>query len=68
MGLNTRYRALSHFAERIPLLNPRDFMEFHKDEKICPYGTDLDTAMAAGNILGIMFEIEGYQERVLNER
>jgi type III pantothenate kinase len=61
LGLNTRYRALSYFAERIPLLNPRDFMESHKDEKICPYGTDLDTAMAAGNILGIMFEIEGYQ-------
>ncbi len=61
LGLNTRYRALSHFAERIPLLNPRDFIESHKDEKINPIGTDLDTALAAGNILGIMFEIEGYQ-------
>ncbi len=61
LGLNTRYRALSHFAERIPLLNPRDFMESHKEKKISPIGTDLDTAMAAGNILGIMFEIEGYQ-------
>lgn len=61
LGLNTRYRALSHFTERIPLLNPREFMESHKEEKISPIGYDLDTALAAGNILGIMFEIEGYQ-------
>ena len=61
LGLNTRYRALSHFTERIPLLNPREFMDSHKDEKISPIGFDLDTAMAAGNILGTMFEIEGYQ-------
>ena len=61
LGLNTRYRALGHFAERIQLLNPRDFIESHKEEKISPIGFDLESAMAAGNILGIMFEIEGYR-------
>lgn len=60
LGLNTRYKALSHFTQRIPLLNPNEFLESHKGEEISSIGFDLDTAMAAGNILGIMFEIQGY--------
>lgn len=60
LGLNTRYKALSHFTQRIPLLNPNDFLEKHKSQDISPIGMDIDTAMAAGNILGIMFEIQGY--------
>lgn len=60
LGLQTRYRALSHFTRKIPLLNPNDFLAEHRMEEISTIGYDLDTALAAGNILGIMFEIRGY--------
>ncbi|MDD2594256.1 MAG: type III pantothenate kinase [Bacteroidales bacterium] len=60
LGLNTRYKALSYYTQRIPLLNPNDFLEKHNVLEISTIGTDLDTSLAAGNILGIMFEIQGY--------
>ncbi|MCF0177620.1 MAG: type III pantothenate kinase [Bacteroidales bacterium] len=55
LGLNTRYRALNYFTKRIDLCDPYLFL----DRKIDCIGYDLDTALAAGNILGIKFEIEG---------
>ncbi|MCF0164505.1 MAG: type III pantothenate kinase [Bacteroidales bacterium] len=60
LGLNTRYRALSVFTKKIPLLNPNTFLAFNDIKNISTIGFDLDTALAAGNILGIIFEIEGY--------
>lgn len=60
LGLNTRYRALSHFTERIPLLSPTDYLKENDIKDISSVGYDLPTALAAGNILGIIFEIEGY--------
>lgn len=56
LGLMTRYRAISSFTQRIELCNPVLFM----DKSISCIGTNLDEALAAGNILGIKFEIEGY--------
>ncbi|MCF0173466.1 MAG: type III pantothenate kinase [Bacteroidales bacterium] len=60
LGLATRYRALAHFTQKIPLLRPMDFMKNHTLGDISTVGYDLDTALASGNILGIKFEIEGY--------
>lgn len=60
LGLNTRYRALSHFTRKIPLIEPQTILAQGDINTISTIGYDLDTAMAAGNILGIKFEIEGY--------
>ena len=60
LGLQTRYRALSHYTARIPYLNPEEFLSGKSLGDISCVGYDLDTALAAGNILGIMFEIKGY--------
>lgn len=60
LGLRTRYRALSHYTAKIPYLNPDDFLDSHDIRNIDCIGYDLDTALAAGNILGIVFEIKGY--------
>ena len=60
LGLNTRYRALSHFTRKIPLIEPQTILSKGDISTISTIGYDLDTALAAGNILGIKFEIEGY--------
>jgi len=60
LGLNTRYRALSHYTAKIPYLDPEEFLKNNDICKIDCAGYNLDTALAAGNILGIMFEIQGY--------
>ncbi len=60
LGLNTRYRALSHFTRKIPLCSPNTILDKMSINEISTVGYDLDTALAAGNILGIKFEIEGY--------
>ena len=60
LGLNTRYRALSHFTHKIPVCSPDVILNQTNINEISTIGYDLDTALAAGNILGIKFEIEGY--------
>jgi len=60
LGLNTRYRALSHFTRKIPLCSPDVILDKMSINDISTIGFDLDTALAAGNVLGIKFEIEGY--------
>ena len=60
LGLNTRYRALSHFTRKIPLIEPQTVLAKGDITTISTIGYDLDTAMAAGNILGLKFEIEGH--------
>lgn len=60
LGLNTRYRALSHFTRKIPLVEPQTVLAAGDINTISTIGYNLDTALAAGNILGIKFEIEGY--------
>ena len=62
LGLNTRYRALTHFTRKIPLCNPQTVLAKGDINTISTIGYDLDTALAAGNILGIKFEIEGYMK------
>lgn len=56
LGLQTRYRAISHFTKRIPLCNPEKYI----GKPISCTANNLDDALAAGNILGIKFEIDGY--------
>ncbi|MBP5211114.1 MAG: type III pantothenate kinase [Bacteroidales bacterium] len=56
LGLMTRYRAIQHFAARIDLRDPSKYI----GRPISCYANNLDDALAAGNILGIKFEIEGY--------
>ena len=56
LGLNTRYRALSHFTRKIPVCNPQTVLSAGDINTISTIGYDLDTALAAGNILGIKFE------------
>ncbi|MBO4558317.1 MAG: type III pantothenate kinase [Bacteroidales bacterium] len=60
LGLNMRYRALSHFTSKIPLVEPQTILAKGDINTINTIGYDLDTALASGNILGIKFEIEGY--------
>ena len=60
LGLNMRYRALSHFTGKIPLCEPQTILAKGDINTISVVGYDLDTALASGNILGIKFEIEGY--------
>ena len=60
LGLNMRYRALSHFTGKIPLCEPQTILAKGDINTISEVGYDLDTALASGNILGIKFEIEGY--------
>ena len=52
----TRYRAIQHFAARIDLRDPSRYI----GKPIAYAANNLDDALAAGNILGIKFEIEGY--------
>lgn len=60
LGLQTRYKALSHFTAKIPYINPDEYLERNDICTISTVGFNLESALAAGNILGIMFEIEGY--------
>lgn len=60
LGLTTRYRALSDYTRKIPVLDPHDILSRGDINTLSTVGYNLDTALAAGNILGIKFEIEGY--------
>lgn len=63
LGVATRYKALSHFTQRIPLISPKEYLKTHKIQEISTIGFNLDSAMAAGNILGTVFEVEGFIAR-----
>ena len=52
LGLTSRFRALNTFTKRLPLIKPVD--NFPK------IGVDTGTAMTAGVVLGLIFEVEGY--------
>lgn len=60
LGLTARYRALSDCTCKIPVLDPHDILAKGDINTLSSVGYDLDTALAAGNILGIKFEIEGF--------
>lgn len=52
LGLTSRFRALNTFTKRLPMIKPvEDFPEI---------GVDTGTAMTAGVVLGLIFEVEGY--------
>ena len=52
LGLTSRFKALNTFTKRLPIIKPvEDFPEI---------GVDTGTAMTAGVVLGLIFEVEGY--------
>ena len=51
-GMQMRFKALHHFTGKLPLVHPEGRMEL--------MGKNTDTAMRAGVLKGIEYEIEGY--------
>ncbi len=52
LGLRTRFKALNRYSRSLPLVNTPN--------EIQKIGTDFDSSVAGGAVMGIMFEIEGY--------
>ena len=52
LGLTSRFRALNTFTKRLPLIRP--------EENFPLVGVNTSTAMTAGVVLGLIFEVEGY--------
>ncbi len=52
LGLTSRFRALNQFTKRLPFIKPI--------ENIPQYGVDTNSAMSAGIVFGLKFEVEGY--------
>ena len=52
LGLTSRFRALNTFTKRLPLIKPV--------ENFPKIGIDTGTALTAGVVLGLIFEVEGY--------
>lgn len=53
-GMTTRFKALNHFTKKLPLVT--------EDDEIPFIGTDTETAIQAGVINGIIYEMDGYIE------
>jgi type III pantothenate kinase len=51
-GLTTRFRALNHFTGKLPLVNETEDVPF--------IGNNTETAIIAGVVNGIIFEMDGY--------
>ncbi|MDR0429905.1 MAG: type III pantothenate kinase [Tannerellaceae bacterium] len=51
-GMTTRFKALEHFTSKLPLVEETD--------AIPPIGTDTKTAIQAGVVNGICYEMDGY--------
>jgi type III pantothenate kinase len=51
-GLQTRLRALNHYTDRLPLVEP--------DARFLPMGNNTETAIRSGVMQGIVYEVEGY--------
>lgn len=51
-GLSTRFKALHHYTKKLPLLSEEDEIPF--------IGTSTKTAIQAGVVTGMIFEIDGY--------
>ena len=57
-GLTTRFRSLNEYTQLLPLLTPPDETK--------SIGTSTTTAIEAGVVLGLIFEIEGYTKQYSN--
>lgn len=51
-GMTTRFRALCHFTRKLPLVTERDDIPL--------IGTSTETALQAGVVNGIVYEMDGY--------
>lgn len=54
LGVNMRFKALSHFTGRLPLI------KWDGDLKLIPKGVDTSTAIQNGVLQGIINEVEGF--------
>jgi type III pantothenate kinase len=62
-GLTTRFRSLHEFTSKLPLLEVDS--ENEKEEKEIPLiGTSTETAIRAGVVRGLVYEIDGYIESI----
>lgn len=59
-GLNMRLKAMNMFTKKLPLLEPK------LEEKLL--GVDTESAMLAGVLRGIEFEIEGYISKISEKK
>ena len=55
-GMITRFRALHHFTEKLPLVD--------EEEQIPLVGTTTETAIQAGVVNGIVYEMDGYIDTI----
>ena len=63
MGLNTRYRALGLLTDKIPTFSPFDRLSKQNVGQIPAVGNDTSDHLAAGNIVGLKFELQGFIDR-----
>ena len=59
LGLTMRYKALNHFTDQLPLLNPSNFKNTH--------GIDTESSIRCGIELAIEHEINGFIDRYTTE-
>lgn len=59
LGLNMRYKALNHFTDKLPLLNPSEFQNTH--------GVDTESSIKCGVQLAIEHEIRGFIDKYSEE-
>ena len=55
-GMTTRFRALHHFTQKLPLVN--------EPEKVPWVGVSTESAIQAGVVNGIVYEMDGYIEEL----
>ncbi len=55
-GMTTRFKALNYFTKKLPLVS--------EQEEIPWLGTDTETAIQAGVVNGIIYEMDGYIEKL----
>jgi len=58
-GMTTRFRALNRFTKRLPLVK--------ESEMVPSLGTSTETAILAGVVHGMVFEMDGYIEALKNK-
>ena len=58
-GMTTRFNALNRFTEQLPLVEEREIVPL--------FGTSTETAIVAGVVRGIVYEMDGYIEELQNK-
>ena len=58
-GMTTRFHALNRYTGRLPLVEEREFVPL--------FGTSTETAIVAGVVRGIVYEMDGYIDELQNK-